>query len=82
MLLAVGFQKPSPKSEENDPQDVLSKRLLHWRQGEINELLRKCRIIQGRIGKLKTSEAPDRSKAFPKLLLEGQINLAFPEFKS
>ena len=33
--------------------------------------LRKCRIIQGRIGKLKASEAPDRSKAFPKLVLEG-----------
>ena len=69
MLLAVVFQKPSPKSKAKDPPDVLSKRLIHWRQGEINELLRKCRIIQGSIGKLKASRAPDRSKAFPKLIL-------------
>ena len=73
---AFVLQKPSPKSKAKDPQDVLPKRLIHWRQSEINELLRKCRIIQGRIAKLKASEAPDRSKAFPKLLLEGQINLA------
>ena len=69
MLLAVVFQKPSPKSKAKNPPDVLSKRLIHWRQGEINELLRKCRIIQGSIGKLKASRAPDRSKAFPKLIL-------------
>ena len=38
MLVAEGFQKPSPKSKAKDPQDDLSKRLIdliHWRQGEI-----------------------------------------------
>ena len=45
-------------------------------QGEINKLLREGRIIQGRIGKLKASEPPDRSKVFAKLVLEGQINSA------
>ena len=39
VLLAVGLQKPSPKSKEKDHQDVLSKRLIFWRQGEINKLL-------------------------------------------
>ena len=76
VLLAEGLQKPSPKSKAKDHQDVLSKRLILWRQGEINKLLREGRIIQGRIGKLKASEPPDRSKVFAKLVLEGQINSA------
>ena len=76
VLLAVGLQKPSPKSKAKDQQDVLFKRLILWRQGEINKLLREGRIIQGRIGKLKASEPPDRSKVFAKLVLEGQINRA------
>ena len=78
VLLAVGLQKPSPKSKAKDHQDVLSKRLIIWRQGEINKLLRETRIThdQGRIGKLKASELPDRSKVFAKLVLEGQINSA------
>ena len=46
------------------------------RQDEINKLLREGRIIQSRIGKLKASESPDRSKVFAKLVLEGQINSA------
>ena len=76
VLLAVGLQKPSPKSKEKDHQDVLSKRLILWRQGEINKLLCEGRMIQGRIGKLKASEPPDRSKVSAKLVLEGQINSA------
>ena len=64
VFLAVGLQKLSPKSKAKDHQDILSKRLILWRQGEINKLLREGRIVQGRIGKLKASEPPDRSKVF------------------
>lgn len=39
------------------------------------------RIIQGRIGKLETSNQSEKSKAFAELVLEGQINLA-PRFLS
>ena len=39
-------------------------------------LLREGRIIQGRIGKLKASEPPDRCKVFGKLVLEGLIQSA------
>lgn len=41
-------------------------------------LLRGGRILQGRIEKLKTSDSPERSKVFAKLVLEGQINSALP----
>ena len=43
---------------------------------EIGKLLREGRIIQGRIGKRKRSDLPDRSKVFAKLVMEGQINSA------
>ena len=35
---------------------------------------RRRSIIQGRFGKIMASESGDRSKVFPKLVLEGQIN--------
>ena len=74
VLLAVGLQKPNPKSKAKDHQDILSTRLVLWREGEIGKLLREGRIIQGRIGKLKSSDPPDRAKVFAKLVMEGQIN--------
>ena len=76
VLLAVGLQKPAPKSKAKDHQDALVKRLVLRREGEISKLLRECRIIQGRIGKLKGSAPPDKAKVFAKLVLEGQINAA------
>ena len=54
----------------------MSKRLAQWKDGEINKLLREGRIIQSRIGKLRSTDPPDKSKVFTKLVLEGQINSA------
>ena len=76
VLLAVGLQKPGPKSQAKDHQNALAKRLILWREGESSKLLRKYRIIQRRIGKLKGSASPDKTKVFAKLVLEGQINAA------
>ena len=76
VLLAVGLQKPSPKSKAKEHQELLSKRLVQWKDGEINKLLREGRIIQSRIGKLRSTDQPDKSKVFTKLVLEGQINSA------
>ena len=76
VLLAVGLQKPGPKSKAKEHQELLSKRLAQWKDGEINKLLREGRIIQSRIGKLRSADPPDKSKVFTKLVLEGQINSA------
>ena len=40
------------------------------------KLQREGKIIQGRIGKLKASDPPDKSKVYANLVLEGQINSA------
>ena len=76
MLLAVGLQKPSPKSKAKELQELLSKCLVQWKEGEINKLFCEGRIIQSRIGKLRSPDPPDKFKVFTKLLLEGQINSA------
>ena len=59
VLLAVALQKPSPKSKTKDLQEVFSKRLTLWKEGEISKLVREGRILQGRIGKLRTSDPPE-----------------------
>ena len=76
ILLAVALQKPSPKPKTKDHQEVLSKRLTLWMEGEISKLVREGRILQGRVGKLRTSDPPEKSKVFAKLVLEGEINSA------
>ncbi|PFX14523.1 Neurocan core protein [Stylophora pistillata] len=40
VLLAVGLQKPGPKCKAKEHQELLSKRLIQWKDGEINKLLR------------------------------------------
>lgn len=48
---------------------MLSKRLVLWKDGEVEKLVRDERTIQSRIGKLKSSDPPNRSKVFAKLVL-------------
>jgi hypothetical protein len=59
VLIAVGRQKPSPKSKAKDDQDALCKCSMLWKEGEIDKLMREGRIIQGCIGKYKSSNRPD-----------------------
>ena len=76
MLLSVGLQKPGPKSKAKDHKECLKKRIVLWKNGEIDKLLNEGRIIQSRIGKGKKSEPLNRAKIFAKLVMEGQINSA------
>ena len=52
---------------------MLSKRLVLWKDGEVGKLVRDERTIQSRIGKLKSSDPPNRSKVFAKLVLVFKI---------
>ena len=49
VLLAVGLQKPSQKLKAKDHQECLAKRLVLWKEGEIDKLLREGRMIQKRL---------------------------------
>ena len=76
VLLAVGLQKPGPKSKAKDHKECLKKRLASWKSGEIDKLLHEGRAIQSRIGKGRKSEPQNKAKIFAKLVMEGQINSA------
>ena len=76
VLLAVGLQKPGPKSKAKDHKECLKKRLASWKSGEIDKLLHEGRVIQSRIGKGRKSEPQNKAKIFAKLVMEGQINSA------
>ena len=74
VLLAVGLQKPGPKSKAKDHKEFFKKRLASWKSGEIDKLLHEGRVIQSRIGKGRKSEPQNKAKIFAKLVMEGQIN--------
>ncbi|CAB4039647.1 Hypothetical predicted protein, partial [Paramuricea clavata] len=75
-LLATALQKPSVKSKAKDHKECLEKRLALWKEGEVESSLREGRSIQKRLANAKRTEAPNKAKIFPKLVMEGQINSA------
>ena len=76
VLLAVALQKPSQRSKAKDHQECLEKRLVHWRNGKIELLIREGRLIQRRLKKSCKADPPNKARSFAKLILEGQINSA------
>ena len=64
--LAVGLQKPSQKSKAKYHQECLAKRLVLWKEGDIDKLLREGRMIQKR---LSNSQRVDPRKGFLRTLL-------------
>ena len=77
ILPTLLLQKPSAKSKAKDHSVALGRRLAAWKRGEIDELIREVRIIQGRF---KDSRRPKRqddlAKTFAKLVMEGKVSSA------
>ena len=76
VLLAVGLQKPSKKSTAKDHQECLARRLVLWKEGEIDTLLRNGRLIQRHLDRSRKADPPNKAKIFAKLVMEGQIHAA------
>ena len=76
VLLAVGLQKPSKKSKAKDHQECLARRLVLWKEGEIDTLLRDGRLIQRHLDRSQKADPPNKAKIFAKLVMEGQIHSA------
>ena len=75
VLLALCLQKPSPKLK--DHQDCLPKRLVLWKKGEVNTILREGRMIQRHLGNSRrATDPPNRAKIFANLVMTGQVNSA------
>ena len=77
VLLAVGLQKPSQKSKDKDHQECLAKRLVLWKHGEIDKLLREGQMIQKRLdSNSRRVDPPNAANVFENLVMSGQINSA------
>ncbi|XP_032218340.2 uncharacterized protein LOC116601539 [Nematostella vectensis] len=70
------YQKPELKgsSKSKDHQECLGKRLALWKNGNIEELIRECRLL---VQFHRKKDAPQNTaKVFAKLVMEGKINSA------
>ena len=77
VLLALCLQKPGPKWKSKDHQDCLAKRLVLWKKGEVDTILREGRMIQRRLGNSRrATDPPNRAKIFANLVMTGQVNSA------
>ena len=75
VLLALCLQKPGPKSKLKDHQDCLAKRLVLWKKGEVETIVREGRMIQRCLGNSRRATDPtDRAKIFANLVMTGQVN--------
>ena len=69
ILLALCLQKPGPESKSKDHQDCLAKRLVLWKKGEVDTILREGRMIQRRLGNFRrATNPPNRAKIFLQIL--------------
>ena len=77
VLLALCLQKPGPKLKLKDHQDCLAKRLVLWKKGEVDTILREGRMIQRHLGNSRrATDPPNRAKIFANLVMTGQVNSA------
>ena len=68
-------QKPSKFSKPTDHQRVLGQRLAMWEEGQLDELVKDCRLIQRRLtSSPRTKE--DNAKLFVRFMIHGKVNSA------
>ena len=71
------LQKPSKTSKAKDHAGALERRLLLWRQGDIEELVREGETIQKQLpDALRPKQIGKISRKFAKLMTRGKVNSA------
>ena len=75
IMPALLLQKPSVKSKTKDHVEYLTKRLLWWKDGDINSLIREGEAIQKRL-KRKKHTKDHKEKVFVRLMLNGKVSAA------
>ena len=74
VLLEVSLQKPSQKSKAKGRQECLAKRLVLWKEGEIDKLLREGQMIQKRLSNSRRVDPPNAAIVLTNLVMSGKIN--------
>ena len=62
VMIPLLLQKPSKSSKCSDHIKYLQKRLMLWKEGNILDILRECRVIQEHLQKIKPKQDPDQAR--------------------
>ena len=77
VMPALLLQKPSSKSKSKDHSEALKRRLVLWKKGDLNELMRETETIQLRLKSSTPSNNIEAvSKKFAALMKKGKLNAA------
>ena len=75
IIFPLLLQKPSPRSKAADHIRYLEKRLIMWKNGQVNELIGEGRAIQKRLSRKKIVPI-SKEKRFVNLMEEGRVSAA------
>ncbi len=75
IMFPLLLQKPSQGSKSKDHVEYLKKRLLLWRAGELDNLIKEGSVIQERMKSPKI-DSKHHEKVFCRLMLQGKISAA------
>ena len=73
IFMPLMLQRPSAKSKARDNAKYLQKRLLLWKEGDLDKIMSECREIQKRIKVKVEKEEVQRRKAFCRLMMAGKV---------
>jgi len=76
IFLPIMLQKPSSKSKARDHVTYLTKRLVKWKNGELDDLMMECRSIQKALVQQQKISEESRKKSFCRLMLLGKVKQA------
>jgi len=69
------LQKPSRTSKAKEHGELLQKRLIQWKDGDIDSLVREVRFIQSSLKQSRVDVSIDViAKRFNNFMLEGKVN--------
>ena len=76
ILRSLLLQQPSKTSKAKEHLVKLQERILLWKEGKIDELLRENHCIQRKLQQSKKRSSEDTSRIFAKLMFQGKVNAA------
>ena len=76
LMFPLLLQKPSKKSKSKDHVRCLEERLVLWKKGNLEDLLRKGRVIQRKLQSSKHTDPENTDKIFCRLMLHGKVSAA------
>ena len=76
VFIPIMLQKPSAKSKAKKNAEYLTKRLLLWKDGNLNSIMSEAREIQSRLKASNKILEESKSKGFCRLMFQGKVRQA------